>query len=90
MADPKWHAHLAASAKAFRLGEEASGNDLLTALIDAIMPLVSGLGPEHLQRLNSLLAETLSAQARQDYLWVADLLEHEILPCLMHARQKQH
>ncbi len=68
--------------RAFRLGMEGQANDRLTALIDALGQLMATAPEATLQRLNPLLNEVLSAMARKDHLWAADLLEYEIAPLI--------
>jgi hypothetical protein len=68
------------TASAFRLGMEAQASEGLVALIDALPQMLeagSGINPT---RLNSLLATMFAAQSRRDYLYLADLLQYELLP----------
>ncbi len=69
---------LAKAVRAFRLGMEAEGNEALIALIDALAADLSKAlaAPDH--ELAGLLERILAAQARGDFLCVADLLEHEL------------
>lgn len=68
------------TASALRLGMEAQASEGLVALIDALPQMLkdgSGIDPT---RLNALLANMFAAQSRRDYLYLADLLQYELLP----------
>lgn len=67
------------TAAAFRLGMEGQGSEGLVALIDALPGLLKSLPVDFAVRLNQLLATMLAAQGRKDYLYLADLLEYELL-----------
>jgi hypothetical protein len=69
---------LAKAVRAFRLGMEAEGNEALVVLIDALAADLSKALVAPDQGLPGLLEEILAAQARGDFLCVADLLEHEL------------
>ena len=60
----------------FRLGMEGLGNEHLIGFIDAIQLVSSRFPSENIQRINPILNEVVLAQARKDYLFVADLLEY--------------
>lgn len=72
----------------FRLGQEGAGSDALARFTESLWgELAAGrllLPPE---RLGSPLQEAIMAQERGDYLWVADMLEHELKPLLISAGQ---
>jgi len=70
------------TARYFRLGMEAQASDSMVAFIDAFVPLLQGGGLVGAHAVQALLGELLQAQARKDYLRVADLLEYEILDML--------
>ncbi len=71
------------AARLFRLGQEGAGSDALARFTEALwQELAAGrvqVGPE---ALGPALQEAISAQERGDYLWVADMLEHELKPML--------
>jgi hydroxymethylpyrimidine/phosphomethylpyrimidine kinase len=71
------------TAQAFRLGQEAAANQLLTASIDKLAPAMTAVAPRNLAELSQLLQQTLNAQARQDVIGLADLLQYELLPRLL-------
>jgi len=69
--------------RAFRLGEDAQANSSLVLLIDALAaalphPPLS----QQIARILPTLQQILDAQLRSDTLWIADLLEYELLPTL--------
>ena len=70
--------HLKNTIEFFRLGVECQGSDSLSKFIDSFMPLIEVnadlLGQDEVNFLNELFA----AQAREDYLFLADLLEYEL------------
>jgi hypothetical protein len=78
----EWTGHLDITCRCFRLGMEAAGNESLMRFIDKITPTLTKLQPETVKRLEGLLKESLSAQARHDNSFLADILEHEIRPLL--------
>ncbi len=57
---------------------EAQGSEGLVAIIDSL-PSVLQAKPVTTDQLNRVLADILSAQARKDHLYMADLIEHELL-----------
>jgi len=67
------------TAKYFRLGMEAQASDSMVAFIDAFVPLLQGGELVGAHDVRDILGELLQAQARKDYLRVADLLEYEIV-----------
>ena len=71
---------LKSAARLFRLGMEGQASENLVKFIDAFMPTLVGAAQEQIGQFSSLLNEIITAQARKDYLRVADLLEYEILP----------
>ena len=72
-----------AVARHFRLGEVAMGSSRLAELVDGLQGLVGeGLAREAAEGLLSLLEMIVDAQARGDYLLVADLLEYEAIKIL--------
>ncbi len=69
------------TANAFRLGMEGAGSEKLVLFIDCLMKVLQNTPSQDIVRLNSLLQEIFSAQARRDFLRIADLLEYtNILP----------
>lgn len=73
---------LTSAVKLFRLGMEGQASKMLVEFIDSFLPSLAGATPEHIGRISPLLNEIMAAQARKDYLRVADLLEYEITPLL--------
>jgi hypothetical protein len=74
---------LRTSVRQFRLGMEGAGSASLVKLVDALLNLLAA--PERSQlstRLLPLLKDIIAAQQRGDYLYIADILEYEILPDL--------
>jgi len=67
---------------AFRFGMEAQGGEGLIAIIDSLPSLIVERKELALEMLNALLTEILSSQSRKDFLFLADLLEYELLPLL--------
>lgn len=71
------------AARQLRLGMEAAGSAALVTLIDELLkvmaaPSKSPLSPKDLP----ILKELIAGQQRGDFLYVADLLEYEMLPKL--------
>ena len=62
----------------FRLGMEAQASEELVAFVDSFVWLLRRGMLDDAERVQNLLNELLLAQARKDYLRVADLLEYEI------------
>ena len=75
-------AALEPTCRAFRLGMEGEGSEHLVSLIDSITGLMANAPQGVILQLGTLLAETLGAIERKDYLWAADMLEYEIAPLL--------
>lgn len=73
---------LASVVDAYRLGMEGQASEHLVSLIDMLSHLLGKSPPELASKLNPVLAETLGAVERKDYLWAADMLEYEIAPLL--------
>ena len=74
------------AARSFRLGMEAQGNAAFVAFVDALLPELARPARAALAAaLAPLLPEVVAAQKRGDFLRVADLLEHELRPCLAAA-----
>lgn len=67
---------------AFRLGREAQGSEKLVAIVDLLPVLVSTVPSTDLPRLNGMFSAMLAAQGRRDFLFLADLLEYELLAVL--------
>lgn len=82
MNNDHWRQHLSSAVQAFRIGMESEGGEELAKFIDILMQKVAKFSAQELEPLNNILGETLAAQSRKDYLWVADLLEYEIAPFL--------
>jgi len=76
-------AALARSAAAsHRLGMIGQGGESLTQLVDGLLALLQG-EPGSAAALAPLLGEIAAAQARGDWIGVADRLEHELAPALV-------
>jgi hypothetical protein len=67
---------------------EATGSERLMRFIDTINPALNSLPPDTAQRLGSILSESLAAQTRRDFSYLADMLEYEIRPLLEAADEK--
>lgn len=67
--------HREEAVRFFRLGMEGAGSEHLMHFIDALSRLLRESPHPHPERFNGVLQSTLEAQARRDYLRVADLLE---------------
>ena len=65
------------TARELRLGQTASGSEELVSLVDALAGI---LDPNTAPIFLPVLEPMLSAQARGDYLYLADLLEYELAP----------
>ena len=63
--------------RGYRLGMEGEGSRAMVEVIDGIMKNVES-GALKSQDLVSQLQRVMQAQARGDYLYVADVLEYEI------------
>jgi hypothetical protein len=80
-----WFQEFEGVSRPLRLGMEAQGCLALVSCIDKLQPLLSDFPGDTAQQLIGFLEVALVAQARKDYLLVADLLEHEIAPLLQRA-----
>ena len=60
----------------FRLGKEAQGSATLVEFIDCLTPKMSTCVSDLSQDDITIVKELLSAQAKCDYLYVADILEY--------------
>lgn len=80
--EPAWAGYLNNAGRAFRLGMEATGSENLTQFIDALQDVLKTLPPEKIPQLSAALNESLTAQSRRDYSYLADLLEYQIRPLL--------
>jgi len=78
-----------AAATAFRLGMEADASENLVSFVDSFAAVLQEGKGIDMQLVNALLAEVLAAQARKDYLRVADILEYEIASLLSHKIVKE-
>jgi hypothetical protein len=72
------HRELKGAADSFRLGREAEGNAALTRLIERLQAELGAAGPDAMTPLFPTLRAIMAAQERGDWLFVADLLEHEL------------
>ena len=79
---PVFSTALESVVNAYRLGMEGQASEHLVGLIDMLGGLLSKTSPELVLKLKPILAETLCAIERKDYLWAADMLEYEIAPLL--------
>jgi len=77
-----WFRQFEKAGRYLRLGMEALGSVELVNSIDLLIVKLPELQPSVTAEIQQLLARTLAAQERKDYLYVADLLEYEIAPCL--------
>ena len=68
------------SAEAYRVGMSAQGSEGLIALIDSLPSIVQS--SNEAETLNTVLTAILEAQARKDHLYLADLLDYELLGLL--------
>ncbi|MEZ4483730.1 MAG: hypothetical protein R2864_03760 [Syntrophotaleaceae bacterium] len=73
---------LTVTVQAFRLGMEGQANENFAGLIDALGGVLEEASPLKMNELSQLLPEILSAQNRQDYLGLADLLAYRLAPLL--------
>jgi hypothetical protein len=68
------------AATSLRLGQDGAGNDAMVRFTDLLWcHLSSGAVVAPIASLNRILPELIAAQERGDSLWIADLLEHELL-----------
>lgn len=72
---------LITAVESFRVGREAQGSEALMGLMDRLDPLLK----HHAATLTSidvaLVNAIVKAQARGDFIYVADLLEYELPQC---------
>jgi len=68
--------------ESFRFGMEAQGGEGLVSIIDSLPVLISHNKALEPELLNEVLAGILLAQSRKDFLYLADLVENELLPLL--------
>jgi hypothetical protein len=89
-----WMTHMVSELKQavrqFRLGMDGGGSASLVALIDELLKSMTGsgstpLGPQVLPLLKMIIA----GQQRGDFLYVADILEYEILPTIENRMDMQ-
>lgn len=65
----------------FRLGMEGQANEDFVGFLDAFERLFAHYPAQKIVRLNGVLESIFQAQARKDYLYLADLLEYgELVP----------
>jgi len=69
--------------RACRTGCEAEGSARLGMLVGALPELIAAHADRlDLQALQTVATEMLAAQERGDLLWLADLVQYELLPLL--------
>lgn len=67
----------------FRLGMDAKANDTFARFVDALSQQLPQISSSiDVTHLNMKLNQLFQAQSRADYLYLADLLEYEILPII--------
>ena len=69
------------TAKCFRLGYEGAANEAFVSFIDNVTLLCQENKNIGIQ-LSDILAVIINAQKRQDTLFIADIIQYEILPFL--------
>ncbi len=74
--------HLDLTVSAFRCGQEGTAHETLTLLIDSLGKLLTQLEMEAMLQLAPLLEEILTAVARKDFSWAADLMEYKLSPLI--------
>ena len=82
MAQVDWFKQFEKAGRYLRLGMEAAGSTELVNCIDLLIEKLPQLQDSLMNEIQLYLAQVLAAQVRKDYLYVADLLEYEIAPCL--------
>ena len=82
MEQPDLRNLLAESIRLFRLGMEAHGSTRLKLAIDLLIVQLPKLSEIECRNIQIQLGHVLSAQERRDFLWVADLLEYQVIPIL--------
>jgi len=71
------------TANAFRLGMEGKAGQLFSELIDELLTVISTSAPdESLKNFNTLLQKMIEAQLKADFLYLADLIEYELIDAL--------
>ncbi len=65
---------------AFRCGYEGQANQYCVEFIDEFTLYLSTVKLENLDEISNLLTIMYQAQKNRDYLFVADIIEYEILP----------
>jgi len=72
------------AANSFRLGQEGAGGNVLTALIDELLQTITD-GQLNVDEaaFNVMIQNIVQAQLAGDYLYLADLLEYELLEYLV-------
>ena len=73
------------TARMFRLGMEAEGNQALLRVVDGLEELFARVEPDLGVHLRAVVAEIVAAQERGDLLRLADLAEFELLPLVSEA-----
>lgn len=68
------------AAKAFRLGMEGQASEWFIALIDLLPEFLQTATAADFNRWQPLLAHMVIAQDGKDYLYLADLLEYNLIP----------
>lgn len=68
--------------ESFRLGMEAAGSEALITGTELLAEKISGWSETDLQGLNQWLGNIFEAQKKKNFLYVADLLEYQILPII--------
>lgn len=64
----------------FRLGMEAAGSDVLIGVTEQLASEISSWPEREIQALNPWLEKLFTAQAQKNFLYVADILEYQVLP----------
>lgn len=69
--------------ESYRRGMEAQGSESLVALIDVLSALLQSFGSIDSGAFSQVLTAMFAAQERKDCLYLADLLQYEMLPLLL-------
>jgi streptomycin 6-kinase len=85
MATLTLHAQLKAAADSFRLGREAEGNTAFARIVERLQAELGAAGPSALAPLLPTFESIFAAQQRSDWLFVADLLEHQLAKMLIES-----
>lgn len=67
-------------AHSFRIGHEAQANQSFTDSLDMLSEYCTKLSPQQLNQISPLIEPMLLAQQRRDTLFLADIIEHELIP----------